>query len=283
MLHLVQKLLRKRRIEERDPMASACGIEQPKFPQFAELNEDICRLILSYIADAPLEQKFPGPIRNGYRPAALTTSLPLVNKAFNEMSNLDSFWRPALLRQLKKEDTNHLWKGGLRRLLPAEFKINEEDDLIDVVRKHIGHSVSYREIYKKVVTHHIRIEAPVFTMPCQLKLGEIFGLHLFEPRYRIMVRDLMDKCENPEEATSGGKIREGRRDGVLEPPLLIHACLATRLQPGKMACLVQVVWCRTYEYGTADVQLVPIAWVKLGNSWVKPSSGHLMYGKASRI
>jgi hypothetical protein len=265
-------------------MASACEIELPKFPQFAELNKDICRLILSYIADAPLEHKIPGPIGNGYRPAALTTSWPLVNKAFNEMSNLDSFWRPALLRQLKKEDTNHLWKGGLRRLLSAEFEINEEDDLLDVVRKHVGDTVSYREIYKKIVTHHIHIEeAPVFTMPCQLKLGETYNLSWFEPRYITMVRDLMDKCENPEEATSGGKIREGRRDGVLEPPLFIHACLATRSQPGKMACLVQVVWCKTYEYGTADVQLLPVAWVKLGRSWVRPSSGHLLYGEASRI
>jgi hypothetical protein len=287
MLHLVNKSLRKRKIETHTKMASpstAECIELPKFAQFAEFHEDICMIIISFIADGPYEQKLPGPIGCGFRPAALTTSLPLVNKTFNSMSNMEFFWRPALLRQLENEDVQHLWKGGLSRLLPSDNPIDDHIDLLEAVREHLGESITHKEIYKRVFTQHIKFEAPIFIMPCNVRIGEMYGLHLFEPRYRMMIQDLLDACANPEESRNGGKIRPGRTsDGVLQPPLLLHACLPQRMRPGELACLVQVVFCRMYDHGAADVQLLPMAWVRMDSIWVRPHYGHLFYAKATRI
>jgi hypothetical protein len=257
--------------------------DRPSFPQFAILSDDVVRLIVSFMADAPMEQKLPGPIENKYRAAALTSSLPFVNKRFNEMSNADYLWGPALSRQLSKKASGHLWRGGLRRLLPLDFELEEGQSLLHAVLESLGEGFRYKDVYMKLLERHIKIEAPVFIMPCQLQLGEMYGLHLFEPRYRIMVREVLDDCENPEESMRGGKIVSSCRDGFIKPPLLIHACMGSRLGPGQLACLVQIVWCRTYEFGTADVQLLPVAWVKLDEISVRPNSGHLFCAKGTRI
>lgn len=258
------------------------------FSSFPELHEDIMKLILSFVADAPLENWFSSGIcPANHKPiptnATLTQTLPFVNKAFRDFSLLDYFWEPALHRQLERQDSlRHHWESGLRRLLPPSFVIDDETDVLQTVLDHFEEK-SFRKIYKTILTSHIRSVYPIFIMPCQLRLGEMYGLHLFEPRYRTMVRDLLDSCGNPQEAGRGGQILDGMRDGVRQPPLLVHACLGSTLGPGEMACLVQLVWCRTYEYGTADVQLFPVAWVRLDKVWVRPSSGHLYYAKATRV
>ena len=137
---------------------------------------------------------------------------------------------------------------------------------------------------KIVKLHYLVISRTILVLrPCQISLGEVYGLHLFEPRYRLMIRDLIENCDNPDEARRGGPIRPRRVDGVTTPPLFVHACRGPRLGNGEMACLVQLVWCHVYEYGTADVRLLPVAWVRLDKIWVRPSSGHLFYAKANRI
>lgn len=249
-----------------------------EFPQFAELSEDLCQLILAFVADAPLEQPLPGHISQ-YKQASLTKYLPLVNKQFHHLSNLNYYWEPALMRQLQ----NKVWREGLKRLLPGGVKVGEGTDLLSVVRQQVGEEISCKELYRTILTQHIKITCPVFLMPSHLRLGEMYGLHLFEPRYRIMVQDIMDGCDNPEEAKYGGRIREKRVGGMLQPPFLIHACQGSRLSPGEKACLVQIVWCSTYEHGAADVRLLPVTWVTLDKIWMRPSSGHLFYAKASRI
>jgi hypothetical protein len=119
-------------------------------------------------------------------------------------------------------------------------------------------------------------------MPCHLEIGELYELHLFEPRYRVMVQDLITGCENPTEAGNGGKIRIGRQDGVLQPPYLIHACLG-RAAPGELACLAQLIWCHIYQNGAADVRLLPVAWVKLDRIWIRRNAGNLFCAKAWRL
>lgn len=261
-------------------------VQEPKFPQFADLNDDIRRIILSFIADAPYEFELPRTRRtqNQYRPATLTSTLPLVNKSFRELVDQDSYWREALLRQLANEERDHIWKAGLRRMLPLDHPLEEDTDLLEEVRKHLGESVGHKDIYRKIFTRHLKFEAPMFLMPCSVTLGEMYGLHLFEPRYRMMIRDLMNACEDPRAARSGQPIRPGTtHDGILQPPYLIHFCLPQHLRTGSMACLVQVVWCRTYEQETADVQLMPIAWVRLDRTWCRQEYGDLFYAAATRV
>jgi hypothetical protein len=260
-------------------------LDLPTFPAFLQFDDDIQKLILSFVAEAPWEQTGPVSMQL-YSPrlAFLTSTLPLVSSDFHRYASLDYFWEPALERQVNNDHHGSLWKDGLRRLLPENYTVTDETDLIRAVREHLDHSISFKEIYRKVFTNHIFFDAPVFIMPCRVRMGESYGLHLFEPRYRIMVRDLMRQCANPVEASNGEKIHVGTSpDGVLTPPLLIHACLGSRLAPGEMACLVQIERCNTYEYGTADVGLVPVAWVQLDRIWVRPNAGHLFHAKAFRL
>ena len=279
MLHFIQQSFP--RISSRQMKRDAV---EPNFPQFAELNEDIQQIIISFIADAPYEFELPRSRQYQYRQATLTTTLPFVNKKFYGLSNLDSFWREALLRQLANEERDHVWKAGLRRMLPLDHPIEEGANLLEEVRNHLGDAITYKDIYRKIFSRHLKFEAPMFLMPCSVKLGEMYGLHLFEPRYRIMIRNLMNACENPRAARSGEPIRAGAtRDGLLQPPYLIHFCLPQHLRPGAMACLIQVVWCRTYEQETADVQLMPIAWVRLDRVWCRQDQGDLFYAKATRV
>lgn len=291
MLHLIQKSLRSSsrnskpnlKTSEQDCIGTMQG---PTFPHFAELHEDICRIIISFIADAPYEYEMTGRRRvQGYLPASsLTTTLPLVNKTFYHFTKDDGLWRSALLRQLAKAERNHIWKTGLRRLLPLDHPMDDTACLLEEVRNYLGDYITHKDIYIKVVTKHLKFEAPMFLMPCSVTLGEMYGLHLFEPRYRLMIRELMDACEDPRAARNGELIRPGRtEDGLLQPPLLIHFCLPQHLRAGAMACLVQVVWCRTYEQETADVQLMPIAWVRLDSVWCRRDQGDLFHAKATRV
>lgn len=133
------------------------------------------------------------------------------------------------------------------------------------------------------IFRHIQGQYPIFMMPCQLRLGEPYGLHLFEPRYRIMVRDLLESSGNYNAAAQQSGVDLTSDENGRKPPLLIHSCLGGRLRPGEYACLVQLVHCTLYDYGTADVMLMPISWVRMDKLWVRPSSGDLFYAKATRV
>lgn len=288
MFHLLNKSLKGRREKRESASSSATAmlinkLNLPFFPQFEQFDDDIRKLILTFVAEAPFEQKL-----GEYQQGALTSTIPLVNKEFNRFAMLDYFWEPILSRQLVNSDHGVLWKEGLRRLLPSNQDVDDDELMnlnrtIQTINEQFGNTnLGCRDIYKKVLTSHIYFDAPVFMMPCLLQIGEIYGLNLFEPRYRLMVHELIMGCENPVEASNGGKIRIGRQNGVLTPPLLIHACLG-RVAPGELACLVQLVWCHTYERGTADVRLLPVAWVRLDRIWLRRNAHNLFYAKAWRL
>ena len=302
MISLIQRHHRPSKLQRRDTdddteenstteqQIMASSVSFTEFPQFQELSDDLRRLILSFLAEAPFEHRTAGPV-SIYRPGSLTSQLPFVCRDFKTFADSDECWYPALRRQLS---TKAVWRDGLRRLAPpsddldAVLGVNSHIDLLGLVQRHLSDAhqskCSYKQIYQKIVTQHIQFTGPVFAMPCHLTLGEIYGLHLFEPRYRLMVRDLlMEHCANPEEAARGGKIQPRVVNGMSQPPLLLHACQPSRLREGELACLVQLVWCRTYEYGTADVRLLPVCWVRVERLWVRHSSGHLIYAKVSRI
>ena len=288
MFHLLNKSLKGKEKNRESSSVTAMLIKKlnlPSFPQFGQFDDDIRMLILSFVAEAPFEQRL-----GDYRQDPLTSTLPLVSKEFNRFVVLDYFWEPILMRQLRHKDHGCLWKEGLLRLLPPGLDMNSLsgdestyfERIIRQIRERPENGPDYREIYRKVLTNHIYFDAPVFMMPCHLQIGELYGLHLFEPRYRLMVRELIMGCENPMEAANGGKIRIGRHDGVLQPPLLIHACLG-RAAPGELACLVQLIWCQIYENGSADVRLLPVAWVRLDRVWIRRNAGNLFYSKAWRL
>mmetsp|Transcript_28096 Transcript_28096/g.76223 ORF Transcript_28096/g.76223 Transcript_28096/m.76223 type:complete len:297 (-) Transcript_28096:726-1616(-) len=290
MYHLLNKSLKGRGELSESATSSPTAmlikkLNLPCFPQWERFDDDIRKLILSFVAEAPFERKI-----GEYQLGALTSTLPLVNKEFNDFAAMDYFWEPVLLRQLGNEHHGMLWREGLARLLPLQQDILDVDEdgmeslqkTIRSLKEQFENYQGCRDIYRRVLTSHIYFNAPVFIMPCYLQIGEIYGLHLFEPRYRVMVHELIMGCENPVEASNGGKIRIGQQNGVWTPPFLIHACLG-RVAPGELACLVQLVWCHTYDRGTADVRLLPVSWVKLDRIWLRRNAYNLFNAKAWRL
>ena len=111
-----------------------------------------------------------------------------------------------------------------------------------------------------------------------LSLGRPYGLHFFEPRYRLLIAEVMQPF--PEAARQGEPIEF--EDGQ-KPPIFIHAHTYP-LRQGSPAVLVQVVRCRIYPGdGRADVFLLPICYVRMEFMWERPGSGHLYYGQCIRV
>ena len=103
----------------------------------------------------------------------------------------------------------------------------------------------------------------------EVRLGQEFGLHFFEPRYRLLIEEVM--ADEPIAHRYGMPIvpLKGRTF-----PQFIYANHSS-LAPGSPACLVQVRQCSIYPDRRADVVLKPIAYVWLERIVVSPNSGNL--------
>lgn len=192
--------------------------------------------------------------------------------------------KQASQRQKQREEIDDEQQKAEQTLSQTQSPGERELQLLTTVRAHLP-DLSHKQLTQKIFSEHIHFDAPMFVMPCHLRIGQRYGLHLFEPRYRIMMHDLLQATGDPQSSSQGGSIRPtiAERNGMVTPPLLIHANLGSRLAPGENACLVQVVHCQMYEQGEADVQLLPVAWVRLGRIWVRPNTGHLFYARAARL
>lgn len=244
--------------------------EDKTFPSFKALGEDIMVHVLSFVADAPFET-------NSSHISTLTHCLPLVSKQFHRLvQSTDCFWKDALFRQATKEPP--LWHSGLKQLCQnQEAKDKSLSALLDDLQEETG--MDCLDLYKEVLQKKIRCVLPVFYMghPIRVQNAEPYGLHFFEPRYRRLIAEVMDRF--PVEAKQGQPIvlEEGQA-----PPVFIHAH-AHPLRTGSPAALVQVIRCRMYQDGRADVYLLPIAYLRMEKVWEVPNSGHLLCGQGVRI
>ena len=81
MFHLLNKSLKGKEKNRESSSVTAMLIKKlnlPSFPQFGQFDDDIRMLILSFVAEAPFEQRL-----GDYRQDPLTSTLPLVSKEFN--------------------------------------------------------------------------------------------------------------------------------------------------------------------------------------------------------
>lgn len=222
--------------------------------------------ILSFIADAPIENR--GSSSRG----TITGVLPLVNKQFNEFCKRDYFWQAALKRVCVSEPS--LWEEGLLRLLPHGTKSME--GLVDCAHEKIPGS-TYRSIFRRIVETYIRFSGPVFYMTGIVRIGQAFGLHFFEPRYRLLIAEVMRDL--PESARRGEPIVPSPQGQL---PTFIYAHMSP-LAPKTPACLVQVRNCMIHPDGSADVMLTPVAYVSLERVWARPNSGQLFQATCLRM
>lgn len=245
--------------------------------QFGFLGEDAVLSIFSFVGNAPLERIASNPGNS-----ELTHLLPEVSKFWQSMAEHDCLWKPAILRQLEREPS--LWTEGLLKMVQKKksglhfvFQDNETpESLLEHVRGALG-NYSYKKIYRHVVSKHIRQVLPVFYMPGHVLLGGSYRLHMFEPRYRLLVAELLRGY--PEEARQGGLIAsEGR-----PAPIFVHAN-RNPFGASSPACLVQMVRCNiSPRDGTADVMLLPIAYIWLEKLFIRANSGNLHYAQCIRM
>ena len=270
------------------------------FKLFSYLSEDLKATVLSFVADAPFETV---TLPQNYPKSNLTHSLPAVNRHFRSLCNGNLFWKEAVIRMTKQEPD--LWTKALRALLrnnnsnhhyrhkvhhvdvgAAAQPPNEEtvqqlvEDAHQAWRKRqpvkssdkSSYKVSYKAFYETIVNRHLRFKGPLFFMPGQVALGQEYSLHFFEPRYRLLMAQIMR--HQPAAARNGGPIR----DAVY----FLHANRAP-LERTTPAVLVQVRQCQIYSDGRADVVLLPVHYVWLERIWVRSDQGNLYYAQVLKM
>lgn len=166
----------------------------------------------------------------------------------------------------------------------------------------------YKCIYQLVFHQHVRYHGKVFYMDSDMQLGEPYGLHLFEPRYRILISEVMSRF--PLNARRGGRIipllpgLPPTRDRVMDDdlkaitlqlveknectvenfrlPTFIHAHQSP-LRRNTPATIVQVLNCDISGDGSADVVLKPLAYIWLEKVTERPFSGGLYEATGIRL
>mmetsp|Transcript_40940 Transcript_40940/g.46511 ORF Transcript_40940/g.46511 Transcript_40940/m.46511 type:complete len:283 (-) Transcript_40940:37-885(-) len=253
------------------------------FTRFLDLDEGVMMYIISFVADVPMEN-----IDENIRPSlwgTMTDVLPFVSKQFCKFCQTDYFWQDALKRLCVKEP--YLWEEGLLRLLPPSSSIkkmnkkksNNNNTLVSDVYKALQDTVNYKSLYRRVFETHIRFTGPVFFMTDVIRLGQTFGLHFFEPRYRTLIAEVMRDW--PESARQGEAINN-TASPTNSFPTFIYAHMAP-LIPTTPACLVHVRQCIIHSDGSADVMLEPVAYVQLEQIWERPNSRHLYEATCRRM
>ena len=238
--------------------------ETPVFGPFGQLQFEIKSLILSFVADAPFEQE-------NCSESSLTHSLPFVSSEFREIANSDEIWEDALKRRIESEP---LWMDAINQLAggtPSE-STTQTLALQLIQQAKTSLRITTKELYSRIVNEFIRFRSPVFAMRTILTIGEPYGLHLFEPRYRVLVAEVMR--HQPASAREGGAMDPSR-----PPPLFIHAHLSP-FAPNTPAMTVRILRCEVYPGGQADVILLPVSLVWLETIRVRQNAGHLFEATA---
>jgi len=260
-------------------------IEKKSFPQFNNLSDDIQLVILSYVADAPFNFTGYRLDDDGFY-SSLTHILPLVSLRFRSMvrsRQADCYvWKNILLRRIRDEPL--LWKEGARQLI-KDMKLssavnetsNDEIFLDEVYNAYSGNVESsdniYQAIYRYIVSNYIRYTGPVFYMPGQVRLHHVIGLHFFEPRYRLLIKEVMEN--SPMEHKCG--------ESITKPyPTFIYANQSP-LAKYIPAVIVEVHNCMIHSDGRADVILNCKSYVWIEQVWCRPQDGNLYMARVIRM
>lgn len=170
----------------------------------------------------------------------------------------------------------------------------------------------YQCLYQSILFRHMRYRAPIFNMGSSVKLGEPYGLHFFEPRYRVLISEIMSQYPvsarrgNPIAPILPGLIPQNnaqrrivmdaelqvylldlleKNESILQEhnlPTFIHAHQSP-LRRNIPATIVQVQMCAAAPDGSADVFLNPIAYIWLEDIWERPGTGGLLEGRGIRM
>jgi hypothetical protein len=123
-----------------------------------------------------------------------------------------------------------------------------------------------QEVFRQVLLYHKPVRLPVFTFIASTAVGEELYFRLHEPRYRLLIADVM-----------AGRSASERNGYPLVPPRprFLFACKPDPLQR-KVACLVEVRRCHIHRDGITDIVIVPISYVVMQDVVARPGSGGLL-------
>lgn len=166
----------------------------------------------------------------------------------------------------------------------------------------------YQCLYQSILLRHLRFQAPVFYMPTSVRLGSQYGLHFFEPRYRLLVAEVMASFPVParrgeaippvvpglspfsSNVTTVGQnvdlhnLLDENKD-LLQSyhlPTFIHAHQSP-LRRNTPASIVQVRHCVVAPDGSADILLEPVAYIWVEELWERPGTGGLYEARGVRM
>jgi len=240
------------------------------FHFFSQLQEELVVNILSFLANVPYEKSSEA------KNSTLTHTFPLVSKHFNLICRQkDYLWSIPMERLMKNEEK--LWGGAIKEFIDS----NPDDDnagqrgnhslqcACQLMQNMISSNAMdtkygiHGELYRYILTNHIRYIAPVFYMPDEaIALNKPFGLHFFEPRYRRLITEVM--APYPEEFRNGRVISS--ENGITNPPTFIYGNRSP-LKRGQAAIIVQVAQCLINDNGSADVFLIPLEHGRIEQVW----------------
>lgn len=123
----------------------------------------------------------------------------------------------------------------------------------------------------------MRFQGPVFQMRTgePLRIGQPIGLHLFEPRYRLLIKEAMQGRSKNEKSGAPIGMEKSR------PQFLFSYGVSLPLVCGDPAVIVELSRCRIYDDGRADVSIVPVMHAKVSRVWEREGSHTLMEAEAT--
>jgi len=115
--------------------------------------------------------------------------------------------------------------------------------------------MSVQVMYFSVMKEYVKVTFPIFHMRYQhMRIGTSVTITLFEPRYRLLLREIMK-----------GRKRSEYRGKILSVPrpAFIFVCSESMLGSESDAFLVEICRCQMLDGGRANVMITPVEKIKL--------------------
>jgi hypothetical protein len=139
------------------------------------------------------------------------------------------------------------------------------------------------ELYRYILSNFIRFTSPLFYMPDRITIGNEFGIHFFEPRYRTLIGEVMSPYPN---SFKNGDPITPDTSHLYHPTNLYPSFIYANKSPlkrGTSACIVEVRQCVIHHNQTADVFLMPVSYVRIEHVWERPGSHNLYEGSVMKM
>lgn len=206
-------------------------------------------------------------------------------------------WKSAVMSIVLSRSAAAASRGPIlqRREIP-DGEISHGDELIetkelvekacDVVRNEPAGAYQFdgaltapERLFRHIVSCYLRFSSQAFIMPGEAIRGQEIILHFFEPRYRLLIREVMEGYT----ADGEGNVSIAVGNEEQKPyPSFVYACHGT-LAPRSPACIVELRRCVVLPDGRADVVLVPCAHVFIETVNERPNSGGLFDVRSIRM